>query len=587
MKKNLLFPVFALCIAGSASAQNIIKIDKATQYQKIDGFGAMAENLPGWGQFKDMDANYVNTFVDDLGCTIFRTAIDGSMETKNDNNDPNNLNLAGYSLGNAPGGCDGDYHIPLNYQTKNLKALKTKIEANGDKPLFFSTVFSPPAWMKYVGCVSGTDPVWNRLINPIDEAEKNGTNEVDKDQTDEFAEFCLAYVTILKNAGIDIMAMNIQNEPVFGQPFSSCVYTPKSYALTLGAVAAKLKEKGFTTKMMFTEDISDASRYLQFIRAILDNPAYAEYGNAGIAAIHSYAANAQTPESSDAAAWKNLDKISRYKNANRPFWQTETSGYPDSHEGGMSMATAIFTALKYGKANAWVFLGMTRPVRELGSEHESLVKVDGSKSDRYYAAKHFYRYIRPGAIHVNTIQTDNSVMSIAFQNDAKKTLTVVLINPDAAKEQTVKLEGVQASGMPTKFQRYLTTSSSNQKVADMGAINFGATITLPANSVTTLVGEGSQPELPTANEDIMTNDAAQQLVVYPNPSKGLLTIALPSSNFTMLNVLDVAGRTVYAQVVKSNGNSGESLDLSGLQKGVYILVAKGETTTLRKQIVIE
>ena len=587
MNKKLLLPVIALCIASSVSAQSIIKIDKATQYQKIDGFGAMAENLPDWGSFKDMDATFVNTFIDDLGCTIFRTAIDGSMETKNDNNDPNNLNLAGYSLGSAPGGCDGDYHIPLNYQTKNLKALKTKIESNGDKALFFGTVFSPPAWMKYIDCVSGTDPIWNRLINSIDEAEKNGTAEVDKDQTDEFAEFCLAYVTILKNAGIDIMSMNIQNEPVFGQPFSSCVYTPKSYALTLGAVAAKLKDKGFATKMMFTEDISDASRYLQFLRAIIDNPAYAEYGNAGIAAIHSYAANAQTPESSDAMAWKNLDKISRYKNANRQFWQTETSGYPDSHEGGMSMAKAIFTALKYGKVNAWVFLGMTRPIREAGSEHESLIKVDGSKSDRYYAAKHFYRYIRPGAVHVNTIQTDNSVMSIAFQNDAKKTLTVVLINPEATKEQTIKLEGVQTSGMPTKFQRYLTTSNGNQKVADMGSVNFGSTITLPANSVLTLVGEGSLPEAPTASEDAEKIEAAQQLVLYPNPTKGLLTIVLPNGNFTELNVLDVAGRTVYSQLIKLTNNNSESLDLSVLQKGVYIILAKGVTATLRKKIVIE
>ena len=570
MKKNVLLVTAILGIAGSIHSQSIIKIDKATQYQKIDGFGAMAENLPGWGNFKDMDADYVNTFVDDLGCTIFRTAIDGSIEIKNDNSDPNNLNFAGFNLGNSPGGCDGDYHIPLNYQIKNLKALKAKIESNGDKSLFFGTVFSPPAWMKYVGCVFGTDPIWNRLINAIDEAEKNGTNEVIKDRNDEFAEFCLAYVTILKNAGIDIMALNVQNEPVFAQPFSSCVYTPKSYAAAVGAVGAQLKDKGFATKMLFTEDISDASRYLQFVRAIVDNPKFAEY--AGIAAIHSYAANAITPESSDAAAWKNLDKISRYKNANRPFWQTETSGYPDSHEGGMSMAKAIFTALKYGKVNAWVFLGMTRPVREAGSEHESLVKVDGSKSDRYYAAKHFYRYIRPGAVHVNTIQTDNSVMSIAFQNDAKKTLTIVLINPDATKEQTIKLEGVQTSGMPIKFQKYMTTSSANQKVADMGSVNFGSTITLPANSVLTLVGEGSLPEAPMANDDAVATESNLKLQVYPNPSQNGFYIQGNKFGEGAVDVKLLTLQGAEIQNIKYPNDASEMyIQTDNLTNGIYML----------------
>ena len=61
---------------------------------------------------------------------------------------------------------------------------------------------------------------------------------------------------------------------------------------------------------------------------------------------------------------------------------------------------------------------------------------------------------------------------------------------------------------------------------------------------------------------------------------------LPSNNYKEVSVLDITGRVVLTQTIKANGTGTERLDLSGLQKGMYIISAKGETT-LRKKVVID
>ena len=90
--------------------------------------------------------------------------------------------------------------------------------------------------------------------------------------------------------------------------------------------------------------------------------------------------------------------------------------------------------------------------------------------------------------------------------------------------------------------------------------------------------------LVTANEELIASNL--EMIVYPNPSKGELNILLPSNNYKEVSVLDITGRIVLTQIIKANGSGAERLDLSGLQKGMYIISAKGETT-LRKKVVID
>lgn len=67
---------------------------------------------------------------------------------------------------------------------------------------------------------------------------------------------------------------------------------------------------------------------------------------------------------------------------------------------------------------------------------------------------------------------------------------------------------------------------------EVGFANTGKTITLPANSIMTLVGDNFLPVASTAT--IKSNADANSLLVYPHPSNDGFTI-----NFTQLAAIDM------------------------------------------------
>lgn len=571
MKKQTI-TIAALLIATALSAQVTITIDKTKQYQKIEGFGGLLQESYDWGPSTTISDKFADDMVNDLGCTIFRHIIDGGFEPVNENSDPNNTDLSKFNMG-SESGCKSNAHMTLNTMIPTLKKVRNLIEKNGEKAMFYTTVFSPPAWMKYIDCVSATDGIWNRLVTDEEELAKGGTNGAGdrggpKDYKNEFAEFCYAYLQTMKNNGVVIDAFSIQNELVFPQPYSSCVYSPESYLATFRTTGKYLRDKGFNTRMMFTEDIGDLGRYNSYIKPITRDAVASKF--ADIAAIHSYSANAVSPGSTDASLWTSLDKVSRQMNANRAFWQTETSGYTNDYAGAISISTAIFTGLKYGKLNAWMFHGLSHP-----TEIEGLVLKGAVKTDRYYACKHYFKYIRPGSINVDITTSDESLLSLAFQNNEKKTLTVVLTNVGNA-EKTISLKTIQGTGVPTSYKMYMT-KNSNTRCADQGNVTASSSIKMPANSIVTLVGENSLPETPLANEE--GDIATSYLEIYPNPSNGGFTIKANELNTRalQLELLNPQG-IVVKSINMSVSETEKFIATEDLTAGVYFLKSDNKFT---------
>ena len=74
------------------------------------------------------------------------------------------------------------------------------------------------------------------------------------------------------------------------------------------------------------------------------------------------------------------------------------------------------------------------------------------------------------------------------------------------------------------------------------------------------------------------------LTVYPNPTKGLLTVSFlgEESKKYLLQLFDVLGRVVYnTSVSSSEGTNVVELDLSGITQGIYVLsLKKGDATEI-------
>jgi len=74
--------------------------------------------------------------------------------------------------------------------------------------------------------------------------------------------------------------------------------------------------------------------------------------------------------------------------------------------------------------------------------------------------------------------------------------------------------------------------------------------------------------------------------MYPNPTSGVLNISIPSSvdGNVELRLMDVAGSLVESHVVTAGINS---LDLSSISKGVYLVQLTSQNGTYSQRVIVE
>lgn len=539
-------------ISSGVFAQSTVTVNKATTYQNIDGFGGFAELTD---EFIN-DPAYVKMIINDLGATIIRDLMPQDFEKSNENNDPMKLDMTKMN-----------FNGEVKKRLSALKALKAEADAKGEPIKFLTTIWSPAGWMKYTNTESSTDPIWNRLITSEEELAKGGTDEVIKDMKDELAEYIQAYLTNAKKEGVEMYALSIQNELAFPQPYPSCVYSPEAYANTMAVVGKRLKDNNVNALLLGPEDIGDLGRFAQYVNAISANANALQYF--GISAVHAYATDAVTAGSQSASIWDGMYKVSNRKKK-VPFWQTETSGYGTDYEAAMKIGRAMYIALKFGKVSAWLFWGLSHP-----QAPEGLTAADKKPTARYYVSKNFYRYVRPGAVSVDAVSSDADVLSLAFQHNDKKTLSVVLINNSPDSEKKVNLKFAANTSTPTSFIQYTTSATDN--CVSKGSVNADATITLPKYSVTTLVGSNSLPII----TNIEDEQSISEITLYPNPTSGQLNVHFTNDFYANYTISDLTGKVIIANKINKLD---EVIDISTLPKGIYLFHAKGVKNYIKKVV---
>ncbi len=167
---------------------------------------------------------------------------------------------------------------------------------------------------------------------------------------------------------------------------------------------------------------------------------------------------------------------------NKPSRMSETSGYNDawiSNPGAFQLAKSIYLALKYGNISGWAWWSIAG-----GNAPYCLTDAMGNPTTLYYVSKNYYRYIRPGALQIQSSSVDTAVYVLAFKNPGssvysavKPQFTVVLINDNASVTKTVSLSGRTLSS-PLTMQGY--RSSSSQNCVSLGSISSN-NISLPPN----------------------------------------------------------------------------------------------------------
>ena len=446
----------------------VIHSDSSIKFQTIDGFGGFGAQSEWWSNGPFTSPAFINDIANDLGATIVRDEIPTNFEMVNDNDDPYNTDLSKYNICNPVNGS----HQTLGAHFQFLKDAKA---AGINK--FITAVWSPPAWMKTnnnTNGVAAATPVYS--ANP-----DTGNNQLKKEDYEEFAEMCVAYVRIVKQqTGIDIYAINVQNEPRFSEPYESCVYDGPAYRDLVKKVGERFKSEGLTTLIFAPEDIGYLGGVQSMVQPLLDDPVSRNYTN--IIAVHGYALDGLTANSPDAQTWQAM--YSWGAQYGKPLWMTETSGYSNDWKGAMDLSKAMYTALKQGNVSAWLF--WTFSTQNLDAY--SLMSSAGVKSKRYYTSKNFYRWIRPGAVRFSLESAGgdgDKIYPLAFYNPVSHSTSIVLIN-DNTGNTVIKLSG---TGLPETFEIYLTSSDGKNNCADKGVVHSSENIVIPPGSVTTLVSQ--------------------------------------------------------------------------------------------------
>jgi len=415
-----------------ASAPISVSIDPAKTHQTIEGFGSCIIDFTDAPAFY-ADSSLYDRIVDDLGLTMLRMSIPQELEAVNDDDDPNHFAWENFNM-----------HF-MERRMRFAQALKKRGVTR-----FIAATWSPPEFTKtHRATVQG--------------------GHLRADRYEEYAENMAAFIIAAKqNWGIDIGSISIQNELLFIEPYKSCIYNPQQVREAVRALMRKFAREGITTQIHLPEDMMFADRMLHSIQPTMDDPETRRFK--GHFATH------RQEEYAGVSKWYEATK--QY---GRQTWMTETSGHDQTWPGAMKMAGDMHAYLVGGQMSAWLYWQVAEP-------RSVYALMDSTRtSPKYFAAKHFYRYVRPGAVRVESRSSNPDVLASAFRHDADGTLTTVLIN------RSDSAQGVQVSVTnpddPMTYQVFRSTE--NEGCVLVGNLPKNQrTFTLPARSIVTLFGKG-------------------------------------------------------------------------------------------------
>jgi glucuronoarabinoxylan endo-1,4-beta-xylanase len=443
-----------------------IAVDKSVKYQPIEGFGFFGAADVWWAGAGSMwnDA-WGEKVISDLGITIWRNEIFPPS---------------------IPGASqDADW----NKQKPVVLGLKAKADKYNVNLKFIATVWSPPADLKWECSFTWAgDP--NATRNPGNVSTKNG-GTLNPDKYTEYADWLKSHLQLYKDAGVDLYGLGLQNELMFRQTFNSCMYTSAWYNDMVNDVVPKIKAGFPNVRIYGAENMLEMegkdNNWPYFYHTGIKNNATTK-ANIDILAVHGYSDGVAPSTGSELAKmWTNHTQQFSTP-MNKQAWMTETSGYTElweksgSKPGALNLAMDIHAALFYGNISGWVWWQGSQ-----GSIDEYSLMNGTTTGKKYAVSKHFYRYIRPGAVRIKSTTADPDFYVTAYEHVAKGTNTIVIINAgSAAKEVTFT-----GDGLPATFKMYRTISGSENctYIKDVNSGTAGG-FAVPAKCIITLQAGG-------------------------------------------------------------------------------------------------
>lgn len=328
---------------------------------------------------------------------------------------------------------------------------------------FFSTVWSPPRWMKdNNSCINGGSVLTGMY--------------------DEYAEYLYQYVhEYMQNRNnITIYAISVANEPNLSTSYSSCRWTGEQFRTLIRDYVGPRFE-GSSTQIIVGEDSewtedpavptlndSTAARYLDIVGS------------------HNYNGSS-------------YHLFSNARSKNKKVWQTEVSNLGNNDSSmtdGMRWAKQIHNFLTNAEGNSWCYW-WTICYKVNPAKGEALININTSNSTyftnkRLYTMGNYSKFIRPGWYRISTsTASSNGVLVSAFKNTVTNDFAIVAINENGnSQTRSFSLDGYSVNSVIP----HVTSSGSDLAQGNAISVSNGTfSASLPGNSVTTFASSGSGP----------------------------------------------------------------------------------------------
>lgn len=434
MKKILLFVAAIMtCLAGAAANKNAsITVDSRVKYQHVTGFGGFSPS-PTWQYWlndSDMDKLF-GKGDNQLGLNILRLYI------------ANNKNSWGSSVANA----------------KRAKKYGAFV---------FASPWSPPAAWK------------------TNKSDSNGGSLLESRYAD-WANYLNDYYKYMKQQGVTIDAVSIQNEPDWNAEYQSCIWTGQQMAKFLREQGSKIECKIIAPEAIhFTKGVhepilndDEACKYLD----ILGGHFYGWDGS-------SYPLAAQKGKE----VWMTEFLINerQQNNGQNINWNDD----------GFLFARSINDAM-LANMSAWVHYSLKRYYGVYGDGQFGTTNNVITK--RGYILSHYAKYVS-GTTRVRHSVDDASgkLTSSAYITASGDSVVVMVINPSADNySTTISLPFYTSVG-----KQIVTSASLNAKKTDMTqeAETYQPEVTVAPYSVNTYIFVKSAPrtDLPEIDESAVS-----------------------------------------------------------------------------------
>ncbi len=276
-----------------------------------------------------------------------------------------------------------------------------------------------------------------------------------------YAQYLNEFDTFMKNNGVNLYAISVQNEPDYAHDWTW--WSPEEMLRFMKENAGSIDNRVIAPESFsYVKNMSDP---------ILNDPQ--ALANMDILGAHTYGT-----QYSDFPY-----PLFEQKGAGKELWMTEVY-YPNSETNSadrwpeaLGVAEHMYNAMVEGNFQTYVWWYIRR--------HYGPIKEDGTISKRGYSMAHYSKFVRPGDVRVDATKNPaNGVYVSAYKGENNKIVIVAINKNTSGVNQRFTVQNGTASAVSS----WITDSTRNLAAGSALQISGnGFSADLPAQSVTTFV----------------------------------------------------------------------------------------------------